>query len=823
MSLARLTRQEVAAWVAGSDGAAATADEVFRITEGNPLFVHEVLRVGAHAERRIANDGGLPSDGIKAALDEHLRKVLPETRVVLEAAAVLGRDFGSRELAAVLTSGHDIVLGQLRQAADIGVLETTERERFQFTHALLRDRCYETLPPSRRSELHWKAGLAVESSGADCSRVANHLLQGAGSGNAERAAVSALHAAEQALRGLAFEAAVELAERALAVLGAEPSRLSCQLEIVCGLGLIRSGSIPAGRARCVRAADFAKTLGCAEEQAQAALAYGSESTAGVDPVMVQLLEEGRRAIGPDDSQLGAKLGARLAAALMPPRTEEGANRAVAMARAAVAMARRLGDSETLLYVLDVARSGVGNLIASDERFALIRETVVLAQVLNQRLTLIKVAPSYAVNLLERGSRVEANGVLAATVELDAALDYPQARWRLPMLRACFALFEGRLDEAEQLGDAALAVAQDASYITGQEWAIQRIALAIARSEPATVGRDAARILSILERGPWGPSMRAWVLAAIGRRDEAMATLRESAGMPQGLPTLLVGAEASVLVEDRESAALIEEQLPKRALGMHFFLAGASGYVLGPTSRVLGELAALLGRPDEARLHYEESIALCRRIGAKPFLDLSLAGLARLEGPDGGRTSPIPDAQPRDEGGRPTARTVSLTREGDVWAVEGSSAPPFRLKHSKGLSYLSELLAHPGQELHVLSLVGLDHGAGDAGPMLDARAKAEYKQRLEALEDQISEADAFGDAGRADRARQELDMLATQLAGAVGLGGRDRRAASDVERARINVQRRLKDAIECVGQCDVQLGRYLAAAVKTGTYCSFTPL
>ena len=110
-----------------------------------------------------------------------------------------------------------------------------------------------------------------------------------------------------------------------------------------------------------------------------------------------------------------------------------------------------------------------------------------------------------------------------------------------------------------------------------------------------------------------------------------------------------------------------------------------------------------------------------------------------------------------------------------------------------------------------------------GPVLDAQAKAAYKKRLEALEDEISEADGFGDEGRANRAREEIEVLATQLAGAVGLGGRDRRAASDAERARINVQRRLKDAIESIGHCDADLGRYLAAAVKTGTYCSFTPL
>ena len=345
---------------------------------------------------------------------------------------------------------------------------------------------------------------------------------------------------------------------------------------------------------------------------------------------------------------------------------------------------------------------------------------------------------------------------------------------------------------------------------------------------------AARVISTLERGPFGQSIRAWVLAATGRCDEAVAVLRPAAAILQGLPTLLLCGNACVLLEDVESASFVYEQLPKRSMGMEFFWGPARSFTLGPVSKVLGDLAQLLGRTDEARQHYQDGIALCRRIGAKAFLELSLAGLARLdracitrERQDTGAQAASGPAMPRSEAGpreavpRRAPREISLIREGDVWAVNGSSGPPFRLKHSKGCAYLSELLAHPGQELHVLVLVGLDHGAGDAGPVLDARAKAAYKKRLDTLEDEVAEAEGFGDEGRANRAREEIEILATQLAGAVGLGGRDRKAASDTERARINVQRRLKDAIDSIGHCDAELGRYLAAAVKTGTYCSFT--
>ena len=69
----------------------------------------------------------------------------------------------------------------------------------------------------------------------------------------------------------------------------------------------------------------------------------------------------------------------------------------------------------------------------------------------------------------------------------------------------------------------------------------------------------------------------------------------------------------------------------------------------------------------------------------------------------------------------------------------------------------------------------------------------------------------------------METLGDELARATGLGGRDRRGASVVQRARVNVQRCVKEALDRVASADPALGRYLAATVKTGTYCSFNPL
>jgi hypothetical protein len=84
--------------------------------------------------------------------------------------------------------------------------------------------------------------------------------------------------------------------------------------------------------------------------------------------------------------------------------------------------------------------------------------------------------------------------------------------------------------------------------------------------------------------------------------------------------------------------------------------------------------------------------------------------------------------------------------------------------------------------------------GDAGELLDGAAKAACKARLNELKEELEEAKGFHDPGWVAKARAERDLQARELARAVGLGGRDRRAASHAERARLNATRVIRVAI-----------------------------
>jgi hypothetical protein len=148
-----------------------------------------------------------------------------------------------------------------------------------------------------------------------------------------------------------------------------------------------------------------------------------------------------------------------------------------------------------------------------------------------------------------------------------------------------------------------------------------------------------------------------------------------------------------------------------------------------------------------------------------------------------------------------------------------------IKNSKGMEMIARLVSQPDQEIHVLDLSGAAAApdTGDAGPVLDDQARRDYQARVVELQEELEEAETLGDTGRADSARDELDFITRELSQAFGLGGRKRRAGSAAERARVNVRRRIKDAIKRIDEQLPDAGRYLENAIKTGTYCRYSPL
>jgi len=106
--------------------------------------------------------------------------------------------------------------------------------------------------------------------------------------------------------------------------------------------------------------------------------------------------------------------------------------------------------------------------------------------------------------------------------------------------------------------------------------------------------------------------------------------------------------------------------------------------------------------------------------------------------------------------------------------------------------------------------------GDAGEILDAEAKAQYRQRLDNLRVELEEAERFNDLERATKNREEIEFLTEQLARATGLGGRDRKAASAAERARTNVTMAIRASLKRIAEQSPSLGRHLLTRSGLGS-------
>ncbi|MGH2821666.1 MAG: transcriptional regulator [Thermoleophilaceae bacterium] len=307
------------------------------------------------------------------------------------------------------------------------------------------------------------------------------------------------------------------------------------------------------------------------------------------------------------------------------------------------------------------------------------------------------------------------------------------------------------------------------------------------------------------------------------------------------PLLEAQVEIEIAAGDADRARSAAEELERVAVRFQ-----SKALVAGATL-ARGRVRLADGDAARAERCFSEAARLWNELGA-PYeaavARLSLAEALRTGGSQHQAALELEAARAileQIEGVRPAAAAAGLNifrREGDYWSVafEGRTV---RVRDLKGMRYLAHLLTHPGREFHVLDLVAAEGGSvaqiesgevaelshstlGDAGELLDARAKDAYRRRLAEIEEDIKQARALGDTERAAQADTERDFLVRELSRAVGLGGRDRLAASASERARVAVTRALRKAIARIAEHHPELGEHLDRAIRTGTYCTYLP-
>ncbi len=212
-----------------------TRRTVIERSAGNPLYLREFV----HLAEQVGAVAGLPAN-VVWELEQRLNALGPVDRRVVELAAVLGPEFDVALLDRLLSvPGFRQALANLSGAG----LVVRGAETASFSHHLLYEAAYASLPAERRRELHAMVAHTLEADGASSDMVAWHLLKGP---RPAQARPHLFKAARRARERYAHAEAKELLMRASRA-GAETDALAAAVSLELAEVLLALGELEAAR------------------------------------------------------------------------------------------------------------------------------------------------------------------------------------------------------------------------------------------------------------------------------------------------------------------------------------------------------------------------------------------------------------------------------------------------------------------------------------------------------------------------------------------------------------------------------------------------
>jgi tetratricopeptide (TPR) repeat protein/predicted Ser/Thr protein kinase len=271
LKLRALNEREIATFLAGwlgHDAQKTLVELVAGNTEGNPLFISEVLRhlteTGKLDELQSgtkprAGSFGLP-EGIREVIGKRVSRLSDDCRRVLAFASVIGRDFALPVLQSVVEISEDRLLDILDEAQAAQLIHEAPGnvEGYTFTHALMRETLYSELSAARRVRLHRRVADVLEkrmhAGHEPLADLAYHYGQAASAGDVEKAVTYAVRAGEVASARFAAEEAARFYGMALNALAFLPDDAAVRerrlgLHIKSGKALATVGLWAAARAQ----------------------------------------------------------------------------------------------------------------------------------------------------------------------------------------------------------------------------------------------------------------------------------------------------------------------------------------------------------------------------------------------------------------------------------------------------------------------------------------------------------------------------------------------------------------------------------------------
>lgn len=762
--------------------------EITRRTGGNPFFVEQTAQLWASGQRVDATTAGV-RDALQRRLDQ-----LPEPLLrMLTLASVGGREFHP----AVMAQAAGMDAHQIEAALDTACqarLVRRERNRYAFVHDLVRETLYRSMSEQEAAHHH---GCVARALVADESlqklmlptETAHHAWVAGDDLDPEIAVDLLTRAAEEAEGRLAGGTAAKYFRRALE---------RCTPQMV--------------RRRVLLRLELAEAIAWTDEEGEGRSLYDQallEAEDSGDPMLLT-----RAAMeAPQDYRVAELVRLKTAAyegltgaAVDPGLGHEELTRRLLYAY--LLAARASGSDEDLVFGLWATHSVNWGPGTAAERQVLVEELGEITRRTGDAELRLYAASFGWVVLLEQGD--PAYRARFAHFRTLAHADGSE-RWRgaLAVDHTIVEMVQGRFEEAEAHLAAAMELAgEDPLRVNSLRHVQWELRAALSDAPQAEGG--------IPVFGLWQADLLAAITAL--RRGEAERARDLYARIDPGPDfygaweslRLRFEAELAVALGDADMIARLRERLGPHEGEWLVAMWGLS--VNGPVAHWLGLLAAAAGDTAQAAAHYESAIEQCERLHARPWAERARKAAAALVRPSSG----------------PEWTGDVFRRDGSTWALRYDGRT-VHLPHAKGLADLHRLLQRPHTEVAAAELLDPEAGAalaadarfgGDA--LLDAAARARYRDHLEALDERIDTAAALGDDARAALLEAERRALIEQLESATGLGGRSRRLGDNAERARKSVTNRIRNTLKKIEESHPALAAHLRETVATGASCSYRP-
>jgi DNA-binding CsgD family transcriptional regulator len=627
---------EVAEQLCGVSLSKSSIDVIYRRTDGNPLFVIELIKVLLEEGDSIdlaMRPAGIPA-GVREAIGRRLVRLSDRCNELLCAAAVYGRQFTARELGAVLQEDVQGVLIGLEPAVRAGIVQTNIEApgSYQFTHDLIRETIYEDLPTLDRLHLHGRAGdalVSIHTGHPECAvtRIAHHYHEAVTLGNIEKAVIFALRAADSAVRMYAYEDALSHYDRVIGNLetaGLVNDEQLARAYILKGAALRMLGQSDRSLETLLKAVGRIRILGDAEMLVDVLtfLAFSTQHVA--QQHLIPLLDHALAAL-PNDSVARAKALATLAFA---QRTLAHTARVRHLVDEALDIASRCADATARCACFQLTIMALrGNPETLHRRLLLGLEYVTLAQSTNSSGLLVEAYYWQALNYCEAGRIADLEVLLEHYESLSTARfglhQYWAAAYRvtLALLRGEWTDLEHRIEQLLKLGTQTRR--DDADGVFGaQMFALNRDLGRLHALVP-----QIAQITGIAGQRMWEPGLMLLCgevgLLAEARRIFDRLVERDCGAMARDdmyLTGLVFCAETCCTLGDVQRAESLYRLL-------HPYTGQAANHptavCFGAADLYLAMLACTANWPDLARQHFEQALALNRAMRAWPYLARTL--------------------------------------------------------------------------------------------------------------------------------------------------------------------------------------------------------